>query len=132
MATASKLVETLSAGGINAGDIYVDPCVFPVSTGSQHGPALLEAVSRIRARFPEVHVSCGVSNVSFGLPVRKLLNEVFLIMLISRGLDAAIIDPCQEGIMARIAAAEALGGADEFCANYLQAFREGKLEPVHA
>jgi len=78
--------------------------------------------------FPGVHTSCGVSNVSFGLPVRRLLNEVFLMLLMSRGLDAAIVDPCQEGLMARIAAADALSGRDEYCQRYLQAFRAGQLE----
>ncbi len=109
------------------GDIYVDPCVFPASTGGGHGPALLEAVTRIRAQYPDVHTTCGVSNVSFGLPARKLLNEVYLMMLLGRGLDAAIVDPCDAALMARIAAAEALIGRDEFCENYLLAFRAGKL-----
>jgi 5-methyltetrahydrofolate--homocysteine methyltransferase len=129
VATALRLVDRLTSEGIPAGDIYVDPCVFPVSTGSQHGPAVLEAVTQIRLRNPEVHISCGVSNVSFGLPARKLLNEVFLMMLMSRGLDTAIIDPCQEGLLARIKAAEALGGQDKYCTHYLQAYRSGLLEP---
>ena len=128
IATASRLVGRLTSEGIPLNDIYVDPCVFPVSTGPGHGPALLDAVGRIREMFPGVHTSCGVSNVSFGLPVRKLLNEVFLMLLMSRGLDAAIVDPCQEGLMARIAAADALSGRDEYCQQYLQAFRAGRLE----
>jgi len=127
LATASRLVGRLISEGIPLEDIYVDPCVFPLSTGPEHGPALLDAIGRIREMYPGVHTSCGVSNVSFGLPVRKLLNEVFLMLLMSRGLDAAIIDPCQEGLMARITAAEALGGRDEFCQQYLQAFRAGRL-----
>jgi 5-methyltetrahydrofolate--homocysteine methyltransferase len=61
--------------------------------------------------------------------MRKLLNEVFLLMLLGRGMDAAIIDPCDTGLMARISAAEALGGRDAFCKAYLQAYRSGKLEP---
>ena len=72
-----------------------------------------------------MHTTCGVSNVSFGLPARKLLNEVFLMMLIGRGLDAAIIDPCDPGLIARVTAAEALIGRDEFCESYLLAFRAG-------
>ncbi len=126
--TACTLVDRLTSGGVPLEDIYVDPCVFPVSTGPEHGPALLDATWQIRSRYPGVHISAGVSNVSFGMPVRKLLNETLLVMLMSRGLDTAIIDPCQEGIVARILAAEALAGRDEFCGNYLRAFREGKLE----
>ncbi len=127
--TAFGLVDRLTSGGVPPDRIYVDPCVFPISTGSEHGPALLDAVSRIRSERPGVRTICGVSNVSYGMPVRKLLNEVFLLMLLGRGLDAAIIDPCDEGLVARIFAAEALGGRDAFCKAYLRAFRAGKLEP---
>ena len=129
VAIATGLVERLSAGGVPHDNIYVDPCVFPVSTGSEHGPAVLDAIGRIRSQCPGVHTSCGVSNVSYGLPARKLLNEVFLLMLLGRGMDAAIIDPTDPGLIARIKAAEALGGRDAYCKAYLQAFREGKLEP---
>jgi len=126
--TATRLVDKLLAGGIAIDNIYIDPAVFPVSTGSEQGPNVLNAISEIRKRFPEAHASCGVSNVSFGLPARKLLNEIFLIMLMSRGLDAAIIDPTDFGLMARIMAAEALRGGDDFCINYVRAFKQGKLE----
>jgi len=132
LATASRLVDRLTRGGIAPERIYIDPCVFPISTGGDHGPAVLEAISRIRTLYPDVHTSCGVSNVSFGLPVRKLLNEVYLIMLLGRGMDAALIDPCDEGLMARLTAAEALWGRDEFCKAYLQAYRRGGLEPRRA
>lgn len=125
---ASRLVDRLVAAGLALDDIYVDPCVFPISSGAGYGPAVLEAVTRIRASFPDVHISCGVSNVSYGLPVRKLLNEVYLLMLIDRGLDTAIIDPCSDGLVARILAAEALSGKDEFCQNYLRAYRSGQLQ----
>ena len=128
VATASHLVDLLTAEGFVLDDIYVDGCVMPVSTGPEHGKALLEAIGQITARYPGVHASAGISNVSFGLPLRKLLNEVFAVLLMARGLDAAIVDPCDLQLMANIRAAEALLGRDEFCANYLRAFREGKLE----
>ena len=94
----------------------------------------MEAIRQILLRYQGIHTCCGVSNVSFGLPFRKLLNEVFLMMLICCGLDTAIIDPCDQGLTARIAAAEALTGRDAYCAQYLQAFRQGKLgiQPVPA
>jgi len=132
LATASRLVDRLTRGGIALDKIYVDACVFPISTGGDHGRAVLDATGRIRTLYPGIHTSCGVSNVSFGLPVRKLLNEVYLIMLLGQGMDAALIDPCDEGLMARITAAEALWGRDEFCAGYLRAYRSGALEPKRA
>jgi 5-methyltetrahydrofolate--homocysteine methyltransferase len=126
--TACCLVDRLTTAGLALDDIYVDPCVLPISTGPEHGPAILEAVGQIRARYPGVHISAGLSNVSFGVPVRKLVNEVFLLLLMARGLDAAIVDPCDRQLMANVAAAEALLGRDEFCVEYLRAYREGKLE----
>ena len=81
---------------------------------------------------PGYPAGAGVSNVSFGLPQRKLINEVFLLLLMSRGLDAAIVDPCDAQLMANVKAAEALLGRDDYCAEYLRAFREGKLTPPGA
>jgi 5-methyltetrahydrofolate--homocysteine methyltransferase len=126
-ATATSLVDHLTQEGIPHEDIYVDPCVFPVSTGPEHGPAVIEAIGMIKDHYPAVHISCGVSNVSFGLPERKLLNRVFLPMLVAKGMDTAILDPCDRQMMANLAAAEALLGIDEFCMAYLEAHREGKL-----
>jgi cobalamin-dependent methionine synthase I len=128
IATAWRLVDRLTREGLAPDDIFVDPCVFPISTGPEHGPGVLDAVAAIRQRFPEVHISAGLSNVSFGVPVRKLMNETFLMLLMSRGLDAAIVDPCDRQLMANVTAAEALLGRDEFCGQYLRAFRAGKLE----
>jgi 5-methyltetrahydrofolate--homocysteine methyltransferase len=125
--TACRLVDRLAAAGIPLDDIYVDPCVLPISTGPEHGPSVLEAVARIAGRYPGVHISVGLSNVSFGLPLRKLVNEVFLVLLMARGLDAAIVDPCDRQLMANIAAAEALLGRDPYCVAYLRAYRAGKL-----
>jgi cobalamin-dependent methionine synthase I len=128
VATATRLVERLTAAGLALDDIFVDPCVIPISTGPENGPAVLDAVGAIVKRFPGVHTSVGLSNVSYGVPVRKLVNETFLMLLLSRGLDAAIVDPCDRQLMANIAAAEALLGRDEFCVGYLRAYRAGKLE----
>jgi 5-methyltetrahydrofolate--homocysteine methyltransferase len=128
--TASRLVDRLTREGVDPDDIFVDPCVIPISTGSEHGAAVINAIGCIKQRFPNVHTSVGLSNVSFGVPARKLMNQTFLMLLLARGLDTAILDPCDRQIMANVAAAEALLGRDEFCAQYLRAFRAGKLEPA--
>ena len=126
--TASRLVDRLTREGLDPDDIFVDPCVIPISTGSEHGAAVADAIACIKERFPGVHTSVGLSNVSFGVPARKLMNQTFLMLLMARGLDTAILDPCDRQLMANVAAAEALLGRDEFCAQYLRAFRAGKLE----
>jgi 5-methyltetrahydrofolate--homocysteine methyltransferase len=127
VATAGRLIEAIAGYGIEPGKIWIDPCVFPISTGAEHGPAVLGAVRRIREIHPGAHTTAGVSNVSFGLPVRKLLNKTFLTMLIGCGLEAAIVDPTEEGLVAGIHAAEALAGRDDYCVAYLEAYRDGTL-----
>jgi 5-methyltetrahydrofolate corrinoid/iron sulfur protein methyltransferase len=77
---------------------------------------------------PGVHKTCGLSNISYGLPKRKLVNQVFVAMAIAMGLDSAIVDPLDPRMMANIFAAEALTGKDQFCMNYITAERDGRLE----
>ena len=125
---AARLVDRLTGDGVPLENIYVDPCVFPISTSSDAGTFVLDAISWIHAQYPGVHTICGASNVSFGLPMRKILNATFLAMLIARGLDSAIIDPCNDLTRACVLAAEALAGHDEFCTSYIGAFRAGQLE----
>ena len=71
---------------------------------------------------------CGLSNISYGLPGRKFLNRVFMVMAIAKGLDGAIVDPLDRRMKANIIAAEALAGKDDFCANLLKAYRAGELD----
>ena len=79
------------------------------------------------ASFKGVHTMCGLSNISYGLPERRFMNQVFMAMAIAKGLDGAIINPLDKGMMANIIAAEALIGRDEFCMKYLETYREGKF-----
>lgn len=125
--SAQKLIDGLTARGVPADHIFVDPVITPVSTQPDVGPMLLEAIAEIRAYSPEGHVTCGLSNVSFGLPERRLLNRTFLAQAMAAGLDSAILDPLDKPTMATILAAEALLGHDEFCMEYVTASREGKL-----
>lgn len=124
---AASLIEKLGREGLNLDDIYIDPLIRPVSTDSGMGKAALEAIGKICTSFPQVHVICGLSNVSFGLPKRSLLNRVFLAMAMAKGLDAALMDPLDKDLMPTIVAARALLGEDEFCTDYISSFREGKL-----
>jgi cobalamin-dependent methionine synthase I len=125
---ACRLVDLLTANGYALDDIYVDGCVLPVGTGPEQGKGLLDAVGEITFRYPGIHASAGVSNISFGLPLRTLLNETFAVLLMAHGLDAGIVDPLDTQLMANIRAAEALLGHDEYCGNYLRAYRDGNLE----
>lgn len=126
---ASRLVERLVRGGIALGDIYVDPLVFPVATDSGAGSVAIAAIGEIMRGFPGVHTICGLTNVSHGLPARKLLNRSFLVAAMSAGLDAAILDPLDRELMASLLATSALLGHDEYCTELLRAYRAGRLDP---
>ncbi len=127
VATASRLIDRLATEGFVLDDLYVDACVMPASTSQDQGPKLMAAVHQIVERYPGIHISAGVSNVSFGLPQRKLLNQAFLLLLMAHGLDAAIVDPCDQQLMMNVSAAEALLGRDEYAGEYLRAYRQGRL-----
>jgi cobalamin-dependent methionine synthase I len=128
MAIADKLVNRLLQNHVALNNIYVDPLVQPVSTNIQFGVEFLNAIEQIMATFKGVHTLCGLSNVSFGLPHRKLLNQTFMSMAIVKGLDGAIINPLDKKMMATIFTAEALAGRDEYCTQYLKAYRAGAFE----
>jgi cobalamin-dependent methionine synthase I len=125
---ASDLIGKLTKDGVPIGDIYIDPVVTPVSTDTRYGMAVLDAIEAIMEEFPGVHTICGLSNVSFGLPNRKQVNQMFLVMAMTKGLDAVILDPCDKRIMANLITTMTLLGEDEFCMNYLTAFREGRFD----
>lgn len=125
---ADKLINALVGKGVALDNIYVDPLVQPMSVNNSFGVEFLNAIEAIRSRFPGVHTMCGLSNISFGLPARKFLNQTFMAMAIAKGLDGAIINPLDKRMMANIVAAEALAGRDNYCMKYLKAYRGGLLE----
>ncbi len=125
---ADELVNNLVKNNVPLDNIYVDPLVQPVSTKDSYGIEFLNAIEKIINNFPGVHTICGLSNISYGLPERKFLNQTFMVMAIAKGLDAAIVNPLDKGMMAKIVAAETLAGNDEYCSQYLQAWRDKKFE----
>jgi 5-methyltetrahydrofolate--homocysteine methyltransferase len=125
VALATELVERLSRAGIPLDDIYVDPLVFPLGTDSASAQATIDAIGEIMLRFPGVHTICGLTNVSHGLPARKLINRTFLVGAMGRGMDAAIVDPTDPQLVSALYAARAVFGRDEYCMGLIEAFREG-------
>jgi cobalamin-dependent methionine synthase I len=125
---AHYLINSLSKEGVPLDDIYIDPMTRPIGTGSHYGTVALETIRTVKAEFPEVHVSCGLSNISFGIPARKVMNQAFLVAAMTCGMDCAILDPLDKKLMTFLYATEALLGIDDFCMNYLAKFRAGELE----
>jgi 5-methyltetrahydrofolate--homocysteine methyltransferase len=125
----TELTTKLMEAGIPPERIYIDPLVQPVSVDVRMGAATLGAIRALRGRFPAVHAICGLSNVSFGLPARKLVNRTFLAQAIACGLDAAILDPTDPALMATLKAADMLAGRDEYCERFIDAHGDGRLDP---
>jgi 5-methyltetrahydrofolate--homocysteine methyltransferase len=125
VALAAELVERLTRDGIALDDIYVDPLVMPLGTDSSSAAATIQAIGEIMRRFPGVHTICGLTNVSHGLPARKLVNRTFLVGAMGRGMDAAIVDPTDPQLVSALYAAAAVFGRDEYCMGLIEAFRGG-------
>ena len=136
---AQAVIEEVQSKGIPISDIFVDGTVFPISVDSQNGNHYFDAVRVIRETYGnEIHIGMGLSNVSFGMPNRRLINEAFIHLSLEAGVDAGIIDPIQtklgkvfsldtESEPVRLAL-DMLLGKDDFCTNYIKAFRDGRLE----
>jgi 5-methyltetrahydrofolate--homocysteine methyltransferase len=125
---AHQLVESVTKEGIPLNDLYIDPLVYPLATNDQSAMATLDAIEVIMKEFPGVHTTCGLTNVSYGIPNRKLINRSFLTAAVTRGLNSAILDPTDTQLFGALKAALLVAGKDEFCSEYLAAFRKGRLK----
>jgi 5-methyltetrahydrofolate--homocysteine methyltransferase len=118
-----KILTTCERNDIPIHRVYIDPLVLPVSTDIQSGKITLDTLKAVKEAFPGVRTVTGLSNVSYGLPARRKLNAAFLHMCIYTGLDAAIIDPLDEDLMAAVKTGEVLTGKDRHCRRYTRHFR---------
>jgi 5-methyltetrahydrofolate--homocysteine methyltransferase len=107
--------------------IYIDPLVEMLCTADDGEGVLLvlEVIRHIREKTPDVHISGAVSNISFNLPARRLVNQAFAVLAISAGMDCAVMDPLSRDLRGLVLAAEAMLGLDDLCIEYVSAFREG-------
>jgi len=120
-----QLVKKLTEAGIAADDIYLDLLVQPLATSDGAGIELFNAIRSVKQEFPGVHLISGLSNISYGLPNRKILNRIFMIQTLTAGMDAYILDPLDKLMMGQLYAAQALLGQDTYCSKYLAAHRKG-------
>ena len=121
---AGKLIGILRDEGAKDQDIYVDIVVEAAATGWDAPKEALLAARRLHEEYPDVHLLAGLSNISFGLPKRGIINQAFLACAMTTGMDAPIMDITNHAMKMHLKAAEMLLGQDEYCMNYLTAFRE--------
>jgi len=139
LANFEKLIPMLQEAGFDLPSIHADPLVMPISVDGNNGNMFLDAVRLTREVYgPEIHIAAGLSNVSFGMPSRKLINQVFSWLAVESGADGGIVDPMQispqildalnpEAEPFQLTRALLLG-EDEYGMNYIAAAREGKLK----
>jgi 5-methyltetrahydrofolate corrinoid/iron sulfur protein methyltransferase len=138
MVRAVEMIEMALDHGLILSALHVDPLVIPIGVDAEAGTAYLGAVRQLRERYgPDLHITSGVSNVSFGMPARRLISDVFLDLSVQAGQDSGIVDPVASDLARALVpdrtsesyqlAADLLTGADPFGVEFLDAFRSGRL-----
>lgn len=138
VANARSMVEAAAARGIPLDRLHLDVIVLPVAVDPMVGDHVISAIRRLRAELgPAVHLTGGFSNVSYGLPARKLINDVFIDLVAEAGADSGIVDPVTSNLdrvfaqdrdtQAYRIAADLLTGADPYGMAFLAAYRKGEL-----
>jgi 5-methyltetrahydrofolate corrinoid/iron sulfur protein methyltransferase len=135
---ADEIVKLATDAGLAPDSLFVDPLIIPIGVDPNAGTAYLDAVKTIRERFgDDIHITGGISNISFGLPARRIISDVFLDLCVQAGHDSGIIDPVAAKVEAALnpdreaesykLASAMLTGEDAFGMKYIEAFRAGKL-----
>ena len=125
-----SMVEKADKFGITPDRIHIDPCVMALSTENNSLLNLEAEIRAIKALYPTIHVTGAISNISFGLPLRPLLNKTAMAFAIAAGMDSAVLDPLNRDMMGTIFATYALLGQDKHCRKYSKAYRAGVIGAV--
>ncbi len=120
---AERIYRAAREKGINPECLYFDPLVMPICANDKAGVMNLELISSIKTSFPGARTVVGLSNISFGLPQREVVNQTFLTLCLQAGLDAAIMDPTRVNTLMALRAADAILGRDRICRRYMQTYR---------
>lgn len=129
MVIIRDLIARCHAQGLTDEKLYIDPLVLSIGTGTNNGLITLEAMATVKREFPQVHLTCGHSNISFGMPLRSMVNQAFMVLTVQAGLDSAIVDPENRDLVGMMLVAEALMGKDRHCMALNKAIRAGKIGP---
>jgi len=127
---AKALVEKAESFDIHPDRIHIDPLVIALSADNDALLKFFEATQRIKACYPKINVTSGLSNISFGMPLRKVVNQNFLTLAMYAGMNSAILDTLNRDLLAALLATEALLGRDKHCRNFANAYRKNKIGPL--
>ena len=128
MAVFEKIMAKAKEYGIAPNRLYIDPLVEAAATNQAAFTLFSECCRRIKAQYPDIHITSGLSNISFGFPgFRKPLNMAFMALAMQAGMDSAIVDPTNKDMVGLMYATELLTEQDEDCMNYIATNRQGLL-----
>ena len=127
---AMKIIEEAAKYGIKEDRLFIDPIVSTLASTEDSLISFNDTVRMIKESYPKVHITSGLSNISFGLPFRKAINTQFLALAMQAGMDSAIMDPISKDMRNTMYATDALLGNDEYCIEFITAFREEVIGPV--
>ena len=113
--------------GIAPSRMHIDPLVFSVGTNPESFLGYSEVARYVKNAYPDVHITSGLSNISYGIPSRKTMNQAFLILAMQAGMDCAIIDPTNRDMIGSMFATEALLGIDEYCIEYIGGYNDERF-----
>ena len=128
-AIAQRILQAAQAHGIPKEDVFIDCLTLTVSAQQDQAKETLDALARVKNELG-LKTVLGVSNISFGLPSRELINSTFLTMAMARGLDLPIINPNNKAMMDAVRAAAVLLGADKGAEDYLARYAGQEQTPV--
>jgi len=129
MVVVRRLFEETRKAGVLDDNVYVDPLVTAIATDAQACSLAMQCMRTIKSEFPKAHLTCGLSNISYCLPARAVLNRSFMTLAMLAGLDSAIMDPNDRGLIEAIYATQVLLGQDRHCMKFSKAFSAGKIGP---
>ncbi len=124
IALSEELISKIREVGVEDCDIFLDVLIQTLGTDHECGRVALDTIRAIREKYPDIHIIGGLSNISFGLPKRAIINGAFLAAAITCGLDSAIMDSANPDLRMTMQAALLANGYDEYCMDYLDAYRE--------
>jgi 5-methyltetrahydrofolate--homocysteine methyltransferase len=117
--------------GIAPDRLYIDPLVETLGANPEALETVCECTRLIKEEYPTIHVAGALSNISFGLPGRKYINMPFMTLCMAAGMDGAIMDPTSRDMNGVLHATEALLGIDDYCMDYIDAYRENLFGPLN-
>lgn len=124
---AKSIIDKAAKFGVDIAKLHIDPCVMALATMPSAMSDFMQCIAKIKEYAPDVKITGAISNISFDMPVRKIINQKCMTLAIYAGLDSAIMNPCDKDMIGTIYAAEALCGIDKSGRKYNRAYRQGKF-----